>query len=99
MEFSFEIDKDKIKFDHLWKIKAIDVNVVTFEKYAIHPECSISDPLKKSKITLKEFIGTEIHKVSPDIQLELSGKVGEVIKDFESVKISNNVKVKKIIWL
>ncbi len=99
MEFSFEIDKNKIDFTHLWKIKMIDVNIVTFEKYAVHPEMSINDTVNKSKITLKELIGTEIHKVSPDIQLELSGKVGEVIKNFESVKNSNIVKVKKIIWL
>ncbi len=99
MEFSFEIDKNKIDFTHLWKIKMIDVNVVTFEKYAVHPECSISDTINKSKITLKELIGTEIHKVSPDVQIELSGKVGEVIKDFESVKNNGVVRVKKIIWL
>jgi len=99
MEFSFEIDKNKIDFTHLWKIKMIDVNVVTFEKYAVHPEMSINDTNNKSKITLKEFIGTEIHKVSPDVQLELAGKVGEVIKNFESSKIGRNVQIKKIIWL
>lgn len=99
MEFSFEIDKNKINFTHLWKIRMIDVNVVAFEKYAVHPEMSINDPGSKSKITLKELIGIEIHKVSPDIQIELSGKVGEVIKDFESAKTNGVVRVKKIIWL
>lgn len=99
MEFSFEIEKNKINFTHLWKIKMIDVNVVTFEKYEVHPECSISDSVNKSKITLKDFIGTEIHKVSPEVQIELSGKVGEVIKDFESSKVGGTIRVKKIIWL
>lgn len=96
---SFEIEKGKINFDHLWIIKEIDVNIVTFEKYAIHPEMSISDPLKYSNVTLKELIGTETHQVSPDIQLELSGKVGEIIKEFESGKVGRFIKVKKIIWL
>lgn len=99
MEFSFEIEKNKINFTHLWKIKMIDVNVVTFEKYEVHPECSISDSVNKSKITLKDFIGTEIHKVSPEVQIELSGKVGEVIKDFELSKVGGTIRVKKIIWL
>ena len=96
---SFEIEKSKIDFKHLWKIKEIDVNVVVFEKYAIHPEMSISDPTNKSIISLKEFIGTETHKVTPDIQLELSGKVGEIIKSFELNKHNNSVKVKKIVWI
>lgn len=96
---SFEIEKNKIDFDHIWKIKEIDVNIVTFEKYAIHPEMSISDPDNKSNISLKELIGQETHKVTSDIQLELSGKVGEIIKDFESVKHNNRVRIKKIIWL
>ena len=96
---SFEIEKSKIDFKYLWKIKEIDVNVVVFEKYAIHPEMSISDPTNKSIISLKEFIGTETHKVTPDIQLELSGKVGEIIKSFELNKHNNSVKVKNIVWI
>ena len=93
-----EIEKSKIDFDHLWKIKEIDVNIATFEKYAIHPEMSIGNP-NNSNISLKELIGTEKHKLTPDIQLELSGKVGEIIKEFESVKHNNGVRIKKIIWL
>lgn len=96
---SFEIEKSKIDFNHLWVIKEIDVNVVTFAKYAIHPEMSISDPIKYSNVSLKELIGTETHQVSSDIQLELSGKVGETIKEFESGKVGRHIKVKKIIWL
>ncbi len=95
---SFEIEKNKINFDHIWKIKEIDVNTVTFAKYEIHPEMSIEDPTK-AIIVLKELIGQETHKVTPDIQLELSGKVGETIKGFESSKHNNGVRIKKIIWL
>ena len=92
-----EIEKSKINFDHLWLIKEIDVNIVTFAKHAIHPEMSIGNP-NNCNITLKELIGIERHKVTPDVQLELSGKVGEIIKEFESVKHNNGVRIKKIIW-
>lgn len=94
----FEMEKSKIDFDYLWKIKEIDVNIATFEKYAVHPEMAIGNP-NNSNVTLKELIGAEKHKLTPDIQLELSGKVGEVIKGFESVKHNNGVRIKKIIWL
>lgn len=95
---SFEISKNRIDFDSIWKIKEINVNIVTFAKYEIHPEMSIGDPTK-SIIALKELIGQETHKVTPDVQLELSGKVGEIIKSFESSKHNNGVRIKKIIWL
>jgi len=93
-----EIENSKINFDHLWKIKEIDVNIVTFSKYEIRPEMSIGDSTK-SIIALKELIGQETHKVTPDIQLELNGKVGEIIKGFESSKHNNSIRIKKIIWL
>ncbi len=96
---SFEIEKSKIDFKYLWKIKEINVNIVIFEKYAIHSNMSINDPIRYSNIILKELIGTETHKVTPDIQLELSGKVGEIIKSFEASKHNGVVKIKKIIWL
>jgi len=95
----FEIEKIKIKdIKYLWKIKEIDVNVVKLEKYEIHPNSSIGDP-NKSNISLKDLIGTETHKTTPDVQLEISGKVGETIKEFEVVKHNNSVRIKKIVWL
>lgn len=95
---NLEIEKSKIDFKFLWKIKEIDVNLVKFEKYAIHPEKSINDQ-SKVIVALKELIGTETHKVTSDVQLELSGKVGEIIKSFEVGKYNNSVRVKTIIWL
>lgn len=95
---NLEIEKSKIDFKFLWKIKEIDVNLVKFEKYAIHPEKSINDE-NKSIITLRDLIGIETHKVTPDTQLELSGRVGEIIKSFEADKHNNTVRVKKIIWI
>lgn len=95
---SFEIEKSKIDFKHIWKIKEFDVNIVTFAKYDITSNGSIDNPLK-CNITLKELIGTEKHKVSPDVQIELSGKVGEMLKGFEVVKHNNTIRVNKIIWL
>lgn len=93
-----EIEKSKIDFKFLWKIKEIDVNIVKFEKYAIYPEKSFNDQ-NKSVVSLRELIGIETHKVTSDIQLELCGKVGEIIKSFEAGKHNNTVRIKKIVWI
>lgn len=94
-----EIEKNKVNFKYLWKIKEIDVNIISFTKHLISAPVDSLETPNNVIITLKETMGTETHKVTPDVQLELSGKVGEIIKGFQSDKLNNNVKVKKIIWL
>ena len=94
----FDIKKDKINFDHLWKITHIDVDTVTFTKYEIQLTQSLNNS-DNSTVTLKNVIGIEIHKVSPDIQMELCGTVGKIIKSFEASKFNKHVKISKIIYL
>ena len=93
-----EIEKNKVNFDHLWKIDKIDVDIVTFTKYETKPEMSLNDPTKSS-IALLKALGSETHKVSPDVQLELTGKVGSYIRGFESGRLGRLVRIKKIIWI
>lgn len=93
------IDKNTPIPKYIWNIKEIDVNMVSFTKHSTsNPMESLSNPTKVG-ITLSDSIGTETHKVSPDVQLELSGKVGEFVKDFESIKHNNSVKIKKVTML
>lgn len=94
-----DIEKSKITFDCLWKIKQVDVDIITLAKYAIHPEMSINNPTTHSIITLKELIGTETHKLNPNIQVEVAGKVGEILKSFEMKRTNSSVKISKITWL
>ncbi len=93
------IDKNIHIPKYVWKIKEIDVNMVSFTKHLTsNPIDSLSDVTKKIW-TINESIGTETHKVSPDIQLELSGKVGDFVKEFESAKHNNSVRIKKVTML
>ena len=95
---NFEIETNKINFTCLWRITDINVDTVTFTKHEINLNQSIINPINTS-VSLRNIIGSEIHRVSPEIQLQLCGRVGEIIKGFESSKISRTIKVTKIIYL
>lgn len=90
------IDKDNIDFTVLWKIGKIDVDKVTFIKYNIDINQSILGEDKET-VVLSEVIGEETHKCQPAIIQQLSGRVGNVIKDFKTEKKSKVVKVSEII--
>jgi len=93
------IDKNIPIPKYLWKIKEIDVNMISFTKHITsNPMESLTDQTK-TILTISDSIGTENHKVTPDVQLKMSGKVGEFVKEFESYKHNNNVKIRKIIML
>ncbi len=93
------IDKNIPVPKYVWKIKEIDVNIVSFTKHSTSsPIDSLSD-VTKTIVTVSESVGTETHKVTSDVQLFLSGKVGELVKEFESTKHNNSVKIKKVTML
>lgn len=98
MKNSFEIEKSKIDFKFLWKIGNIRLNEVTFVKYGIERTMSILSDNKET-IALRESIGDEIHKCTPSIIEELSGRVGEVIKGFAVERKGRIVRVNKIVNL
>ena len=99
MNQTISIDKGIPIPKHIWKIKEIDVNIVSFTKHLVsYPIESLND-VTKTIVTISESVGTETHKVSPDVQLELSGKVGELVKSFESLKHNNSVKIRKVTML
>lgn len=96
MNKKFEIDKNKIDFDVLWKIGKIDVDKVTFIKYNIDKNQSVLGNDKET-IVLSGVIGEETHRCQPSIIQELHGRVGDVIKSFKIEKKGRLVKVNKII--
>lgn len=96
---NLEIEKSKIDFTHLFKIKEINIDIITLVKYDISMNMSIGDNTK-SNISLKEIIGTETHRATSDVIVELAGKTGEIIKNFIVEKTGKkNVKITKIIWI
>lgn len=99
---SIEIKKSKIDFTFLFKIKEVNLDIVTLIKYNISKDMSIGDNTKSS-VSLKEIIGTETHKATSDVIVELAGKTGEVIKSFTleqlGKKFIKTVKITKIIWI
>lgn len=94
----FEIDKDRINFRCVWRIGKIDIDKVTFIKYGIERMKSMSNG-NKEIVVLKEVMGDETHKCNTSVIEELSGKVGEVIKEFVVERKGKNIKISKIVWL
>ncbi len=98
---SIEIEKSKVDFTSLFKIKEINIDTVTLVKYSISKEMSIGNN-DKINIILKDIIGTESHKATPDVITQLAGKTGEIIKSFTIEKIGKHgkiVKITKVIWI
>ncbi len=96
-----EIEKSKVDFTSLFKIKEINIDTVTLVKYSISKEMSIGNN-DKINIILKDIIGTETHKAISDVIVELAGKTGEIIKSFTIEKIRRHgkiVKITKVVWI
>jgi hypothetical protein len=93
------IEKGKLEgVKYLWKIKAIEVDIVTLVKYKIQRNMSMLDE-NKEVIILDEMIGEEKHKCYPHIILQIGGKVGEVLKSFEIEQKGKSIKVSKVEWI
>ena len=89
-----EFDELEIDFKHLFRIIRINLNKVTFRRYVI----GTFDSLDNDKITvnLKDDIGEEVYEVTPEINLLLLGRVGDVIKKFDG-KLEGKKKKKLVI--
>lgn len=92
-----EINKSEIDFNHLWKISNIDLDKIKFVKYNIKQNVSISDD--KVTILFEDIIGEETHKAVPSVILNLTGRVGDIIKGFKTQQKSQAVKIYQIIEL
>lgn len=98
MKNRIELKKEDINFQFLWKIKEINVDTITFSKYDINREMSLNNE-DMENIVLRDVVGTETHKCTPNVILEMGGKVGEIIKGFTLDKINRTVRVINIILM
>jgi len=94
-----EIEKSESNFNHLLKLKEINIDIITLTKHNISKEMAIGNT-DKLNITLKDIIGIETYKATPDVIMELAGKTGEVLIGFRLEKIGKTgVRITKIRWL
>ena len=100
MNNKLEFKKENIDFKYLWKIIKLDIDKVTFRKYAIRRLMSNREGYEVVELT--EDIGEEIHSCKPEIILQLAGKVGIGIKGFICELVGekkDKVKIGNIIYL
>lgn len=96
---SFEIKTNKIDFKYIWKIEQIKLDNITFSKYGIKKQKSLNNFDNETTVLIENFMGFETYKATQDVILELSSKVGELIKEFKVQKSGKDIKVNKIIWI
>jgi len=94
-----EVDRHE-NVDKLYVITKVEMNVVTFEKFTTVSNMSDND--KKKLVTLTKSIGTEKYEVTPEVNLEVVGRVGDVVKSIHG-KLKNRKRKKLVInelsWL
>jgi len=81
----------------LFKINDINIDTVRLTKYEVRKNASVLD--EPPSYVLKEILGTETHKATPDIIKELAGKTGELIKSFKVEKVKHFIRITSIEWI
>ena len=99
-DISIEVDINETDINTLYVISKIEMNIVTFEKFKT--VVNMSDNNGKKIITLLDSIGSEKYEVVPEVNLDLVGKVGNIVKCVHG-KLKNKKKKKlmidKIVWV
>lgn len=89
-----EIKTENVDFKHLFKLTRIELDVVTFKKFTVKRSSGLSSSPGTEIIELGEEIGTETHKVTPELLAELVGNTGMVVKAL--VVKTTGKKIKKV---
>ncbi len=75
-----KIRSEDITFKHLFKITKIELDIVTFKKYNITKNSTLSSEPGYEVVELAEEIGTEIHRITPELLADLIGNTGIIVK-------------------
>ncbi len=75
-----EMKTENINFKQLFKLTKIELDVATFKKFNIRRTSTIMAKPGFEIVELAEEVGTEIHKVTPELLEELVGNTGMIVK-------------------
>ena len=95
-----EIEKEKIDFKYLFKVVKIELDIVTFKKYKITKNSSLVSKPGIEVVDIGEEVGTETHKVTPELLEELIGNTGMIVKSLVAKAVgkkNKKVLVSKVI--
>lgn len=87
-----EIKTENINFRHLFKIMKIELDVVTFKKFNIKRNSGLTSISGFEIVELGEEVGTEIHRVTPELLEELIGNTGMIVKTLVAKTMGKKVK-------
>lgn len=81
----------------LFKINDINIDIIKFTKYEVRKNASVLD--EPPSYVLKDILGTESHRATQDVILELARKTGELIKSFKVEKTKHGIRITSIEWI
>lgn len=95
-----KIRTEDITFKSLFKITKIELDVATFKKYNIIRSSPLSSEPGYEMVDLAEEVGTETHRITPELLADLIGNTGIIVKSLVTKttgKRTKKVLVSKVI--